>query len=168
MSKSSLPILLPFLVAGTLACDSKPAAPAGDKPAAPASDKQAAPVTPPPTPAVVEEPAAPVTPPPAAGGEPAAATDYAGTYDNSGGATLTIKNFEAEKGFDFQLVIKSEDDCNGVDYSGAVKFTEPNTAKNDQEDTFKLDAGRIDFEPAVEQIGMDCARVLEVGFAKQK
>ena len=166
MSKSSLPILLPFLVAGALACDSKPAAKAADKPAAKAAEEPAAPVTPPP--AAAEEPAAPVAPPPAAGGEPAAATDYAGTYDNSGGATLTIKNFEAEKGFDFQLVIKSEDDCNGVDYSGAVKFTEPNTAKNDQEDTFKLDAGRIDFEPAVEQIGMDCARVLEVGFAKQK
>jgi hypothetical protein len=73
-----------------------------------------------------------------------------------------------DKGFDFHLVIKSEDDCNGVDYSGAVTFNEPNKATNDQADLFKLDEGRVRFEPATEMIGMDCARVLEVEFSKQK
>jgi hypothetical protein len=162
MSKSSLSILIPILVAVTLACDSSP-----DKPASPADDKPAAPVTPPP--AVAEEPAAPVTPPPAGAGEPVAPPmDYNGTYENSGGATLTIQNFAGDKGFDFHLVIKTEGDCNGVDYTGAVKFTEPNKATNDQEDLFKLDEGRVHFEPAMDMIGMDCARVLEVEFSKQK
>jgi hypothetical protein len=163
MSKSSLRILVPILVAFTLACDSspeKPAAPAADKPAAPAADKPAAPAA--------EQPAAPAVEQPAAAGEPAAApTDYSGTYKNSGGATLTIQNFAADKGFDFHLVIKSEDDCNGVDYSGTVKLTEPNKATNDQADLFKLDAGRVNFEPGTEMIGMDCARVLDVEFSKQ-
>jgi hypothetical protein len=158
MYKSSLRVLVPILVAFTLACDSssdKPAAPAADKPAAPAADKPAAPAA--------EQPAAPT-----AAGEPAAPpADYSGTYKNSGGATLTIQNFVGDKGFDFHLVIKSEDDCNGVDYSGTVKLTEPNKATNDQADLFKLDAGRVNFEPGTEMIGMDCARVLDVEFSKQ-
>ena len=164
MSKSSLRIFIPILVAFTLACDSspdKPAAPAADKTAAPAVDKPAAPAD--------EQPAAAVTPPPAVAEEPAAPPmDYNGTYKNSGGATLTIQNFVGDKGFDFHLVIKTEDDCNGVDYSGTVKVTEPNKATNDQADLFKLDEGRVHFEPATEMIGMDCARVLDVEFSKQQ
>ncbi len=144
MSKPSLLILVPILVALTLACDK------------------------PPPPAVAEQPAAPANPPPAVAGEPAAPMDYNGTYENSGGATLTIKNFVGDKGFDFQVVIKSEDDCNGVDYSGTVKLTEPNKATNDQDDLFKLDEGRVHFEPATDMIGMDCSRVLDVEFSKQQ
>lgn len=119
--------------------------------------------------------AAPPTPasPAAADEKPAdpkpAATpvDYNGAYKNSGGATLTIRNFVAATGFEFHLTIKSDDDCNGVDYSAAVKFTAPDKASNDAEDAFRLNQGAVNFEPSTEMIGMDCARVIDTEFKKK-
>lgn len=102
------------------------------------------------------------------------AIDYSGTY-TSGDATLTIRNFVAGKGFGFNLEIVgngSGEECDGVDYSGSVKFTEPNKATNESEDhpyeydLFKFDGGRVHFEPSINMIGMDCARQLDVDFTK--
>jgi hypothetical protein len=120
-----------------------------------ASNKPAENATPTPTPTTEKTPAV-------------EAPKYDGTYTNGEGATLTIRNFAADTGFDFQLKISSANDCNGVDYSDTVEFTEANSASKDGEDVFKLDNGAINFEPSVSMIGMECARVIHVEFAKQK
>ncbi|PKN55001.1 MAG: hypothetical protein CVU56_23550 [Deltaproteobacteria bacterium HGW-Deltaproteobacteria-14] len=106
-------------------------------------------------------------PKPAAPKPAAAPVDYNGAYKNSGGATLTIRNFVATKGFEFQLTIKSDDDCDGVDYSAAVKFTAPDKASNGDEDAFILKQGAVNFEPSADMIGMDCARVIDTEFKKK-
>ncbi|TNF31791.1 MAG: hypothetical protein EP329_11845 [Deltaproteobacteria bacterium] len=90
-----------------------------------------------------------------------------GTYKNGGGATLTVRSVVADKGFKFDLSVTSEDDCNGVSYSGEVKFTKPNEATNDEGDSFKVDGAKLHFEPAMDMIGMDCARVFDVDFSKK-
>jgi hypothetical protein len=97
-----------------------------------------------------------------------APVSYDGTFTNGGGATLVISSYVAAKGFDFAIKIQTEDACDSVDYKGSVEFTDPTTARNEDEDLFRLKPGTVHFEPALSMIGMDCARVLHVDFQPQK
>ncbi len=94
--------------------------------------------------------------------------DYAGTYTNGGGAVLVISGFDATKGFTFHLRIKSKDDCDTVNYGDTVAFAGSDKATNTRGDVFKLKEGAVDFEPSVEMAGMDCIRVIDTSFVKQK
>ena len=104
------------------------------------------------------------------GEQPAAdkqeAPDYSGTYKNSGGGTLTVSNYEAGKGFDFKLVIASSDACDTVNYSDKATLSDAKNAKSGSGGTFVLSGDAIKFEPSTEQIGMDCARLIDTAFKK--
>jgi len=101
--------------------------------------------------------------------KPAATTvSYDGVFTNGDGATLTLSSFVAKKGFKFSLKIVSKDDCNGVAYKGAAAFNGENLAKSKGDDSFKFHKGSIHMEPSIDMIGMGCARVLHVEFARKK
>jgi len=97
-----------------------------------------------------------------------AKTSLEGTYVNGGGATLKLAKVVADTGFSFDLTIKSDDDCDGVSYSAEVKFTKPTEASNDEGDLFKIEGAKLHFEPSMEMVGMDCARVFDVDFSRAK
>ncbi len=95
-----------------------------------------------------------------------AVVDYNGEYTNGDGGTLTITDFDADEGFLFRLTIEGGEACDGVDYESSAKFGAPGKASNPDEDSFVFDKGKIKFEPSTSMIGMDCARVIHVEFAK--
>ena len=109
-----------------------------------------------PTPATVEAPSAP------------AADDYNGTYTTGDGATLTITNYVADKSFNFQLTIKSDDDCDGVDYKEAATFSKPGFADSNSGGKFDFfqEQETLKFEPDVAMIGMECARTITTAYTK--
>jgi|GEM_PF-2493892 len=97
----------------------------------------------------------------------ASGNDYAGTYSNGDGGTLTISNVVAGKSFDFKLVMTGPEACASVDYKGTANFGEGATAKSEGGDSFTMGQGSIKAEPSTEMIGMDCARAISVDFKKQ-
>ncbi len=95
-------------------------------------------------------------------------TDASGTYANSSGAVLVVTNASNDVGFDFHLVINSDDACTGVDYKGSATYSAPGQATSGSNDVFKKSVNSIRMEPSVEMIGMECARVMDVEFARQR
>jgi hypothetical protein len=97
-----------------------------------------------------------------------------GVYTNNEGGLVTISNVSAE-GFDFKFThadpkIDEFPDCTAIDYKASVTFDKDNqtTATNDIEDLFKFNQGGFHFEPSMEMIGMDCMRIFNLEFVKEK
>lgn len=92
-------------------------------------------------------------------------TSYNGTYGNGAGGRLVVRNFVAGASFSFELKISAENACDGVAYQGKATLSGGGAATTEQGGSMRLHGGTINFEPATELIGMDCARVLDTAFS---
>ena len=101
-----------------------------------------------------------------------------GTYNNENGGILTITNLhtnsDSEQVFDYHFVHEgSQEDCQGINYNGSSVYDGDLHAKtmdgDDVNEAFEFDASFdfVIFEPAIESIGMGCARVITTRFSKK-
>jgi hypothetical protein len=96
---------------------------------------------------------------------PVKTLNFVGRYANADGS-VTVTNSDDARGFQFHLQLHTPDACEGVDYSGRAIFSDIHTARSDDDDLFTFGEKTVKLEPAISQIGMSCARVLNVEFTK--
>jgi len=96
---------------------------------------------------------------------------FDGSYSNASGK-LIITNYAADKGFYYRVMFDNPEDCEGVDYEGTATFDSKNHAVSSDDpyerDEFTFKGKKLKFEPNMSMIGMECARVLDVEFVKEK
>lgn len=99
-----------------------------------------------------------------------------GSYYNGEGGWLRISNYRMNDGleymFDFQFVVSGGDEnCSGISYNGNGGDNGDFTAFEfgGESNNFKFSNGysSVNFEPNLDEIGMDCARSLNTNFIKQ-
>jgi hypothetical protein len=103
------------------------------------------------------------------------ASTIEGVYTNGDGGTLTISNLRDNDGqemFDFRFTSESaNEDCAGIDYEGEANYDGDLSAISSDDEaedafTFGKSFDKVNFEPDMSMIGMDCMRVLATDFSK--
>jgi hypothetical protein len=107
--------------------------------------------------------------------EVSAQIKWEGRFSNGYGGLLTISSV-SKTGFTYELVYKSNNDCNGLNYRGTAYFKSNSEASNETNDgtmnfmdieTFELKGETIILYPAASMVGMECQSMFKETFKRK-